>query len=365
LKKLLAALSLIIIFGSLIVYRGYQQKVRQNQAVEEEIPKVDVVKPSPYLFRDTISFAAEVEPENTVALISKVSGRTVLEVNADIGDVIKEGEVLVKLDESLVKQDIARAEAALERASARHITAQSDYRRMKNLLAEEVISRQNFDHAEAEYKAAEGQLREATASLRQLEIMLGYHVISSPVSGVISQRNIDPGDTVSSQIPLFIINQQKNVKVTGAVSESSFFNIGKGQPATITVDAIPGKIFKGEVTRFSPALDPVTRTGQVEVKLSSEGVLKPGTFARVSIQVGSSEALSIPRDVVRPLAGTGDFQIFVVSGDRASQRIVKITKEEGNRVWISGDEFLSQEDMVISTLTDKIKDGARVEVVEK
>ena len=365
LKKSLAVLALIVFFVSLIVYRGYRQKTDRSPVEESGVTKVDIVRPRPYLFKNTVSFTAEIKPENMVALISKVSGRTVLKVYADVGDTVKAGDVLAELDESLVRQDIAGAEAVLSRAEAQYRTAESDYLRMKNLLEEEVISRQSFDHSEAGYKAASGQLNEAKAALAQLRILLGYHRIVSPVSGIVDSRNIDPGDTVSQQVPLFIINQQGNVKVKGAVPESSFFSLKKGQPAVITVDAIPEKKFEGRITRLSPALDPVTRTGQVEVMLPSGGILKPGVFARVTIEIGSSENLAVPRDIVRPLAGTGDFQIFVVSGDRASRRIVGIAKEENNMVQISGDIDLSSEDMVISTLTDKIKDGARIEVTGK
>lgn len=365
LKKSLAVLALIVFFVALIVYRGYRQKTDRSLVEESGVTKVDIVRPRPYLFKNTVSFTAEIKPENMVALISKVSGRTVLKVYADVGDTVKAGDVLAELDESLVRQDIAGAEAVLSRAEAQYRTAESDYLRMKNLLEEEVISRQSFDHSEAGYKAASGQLNEAKAALAQLRILLGYHRIVSPVSGIVDRRNIDPGDTVSQQVPLFIINQQGNVKVKGAVPESSFFSLEKGQPAVITVDAIPEKKFEGRITRLSPALDPVTRTGQVEVMLPSGGILKPGVFARVTIEIGSSENLAVPRDIVRPLAGTGDFQIFVVSGDRASRRIVGIAKEENNMVQISGDIDLSSGDMVISTLTDKIKDGARIEVTGK
>jgi len=359
-KKFLVLVVFIAVFGGLIVYRGYQQNIRQQEVVEAEIPKVELIDPILYRFIDSLSFTAEIEPENKAAVICKVPGRTVLKVYVDEGDRVRQGDTLAELDDSLVRQDIARVKAVLSSAEIQYRTLRSDYERMKVLLGEEVISQQQFDHAEAEYHSASSQIREAKASLEQLEIMLGYHIITAPVSGIISDRSIDPGDTALSQPPLFLIYQQERVKVKGSVPERAFFLLKEGQVARITLDALPGEIFTAGVSRLSPTIDPVTRTGEVEVNLPSEGILKPGAFARVTIETGSHEGLALPRDVVRPLPGTGEFQYFVLSGDKAVQRIARTGNEENNLVEIP--EGLSSEDMVIATISDKLKDGVKVEV---
>jgi membrane fusion protein (multidrug efflux system) len=361
LKKILFVFSIVAVFTALLLYRGYQHNIQQKQVVEVEIPKVEVVTPCYCTFSEKVSFTAEILPSSMSAVVCKVPGRTILEVNVEEGDTVKKGDVLAKADDSLVRQDIAKVRAILSKARVHHDTIKSDHERMKNLLQDEVISQQTFDHTDAEYRTSLSQIREAQASLEQLRIMLGYHSITSPVSGVVSKRNIDPGDTSSSQIPAFIINQQEQVKIRGAVPESSFFRIGKGQPACITLDVLPGKTFEGRVDRMSPTLDPVTRTGEVEVRLPSNGVLKPGTFARVSIETGSRSALALPRDVVRPLPGTGEFQLFLVSGDIAVKKIVRAGAEQGNMLEIP--EGVSSDDLVITTITEKLRDGLKVEVM--
>ena len=360
-KKILFIFSIVAAFAALLVFRGYQHGIQQKQTVKVEIPKVKVVRPCNYRFIETVSFTAEIRPENMAAVVCKVPGKTVLRVNVEEGDPVNAGDVLAVVDDSLVRQDMERVKALLSRARVQCETLKSDHKRMKNLLKEQVISQQYFDHVDAEYCASLSQVREAEASLEQMELMLGYHRINSPVSGIISKRNIDPGDTSSAQIPSFIINQQDEVKVTGSVPESAFFRINKGQPVSITVDALPGRLFEAKVRRLSPTLDPVTRTGQVEVMLNSEGILKPGAFARVSIETGSNEGLAIPKDVVRPLPGTGEFQFFVVSGDQVSRRVVRIGTEDKNMVEIP--EGLSPDEKVISTITEKLRDGLKVEVI--
>ncbi|MBN1333235.1 MAG: efflux RND transporter periplasmic adaptor subunit [Synergistales bacterium] len=359
-KKFLILILLLAVFAGLIGYRGYQQKILKQQIVEAEVLKVEIISPSLHRFRDSVSFTAEIEPENKAAVICKVPGRTVLNVYVDEGDRVQQGDLLAELDDSLVRQDILRGKAVVSSAEVQYRTLRSDYERMQALLSEDVISQQRFDHAETEYRSASSQLREAKASLEQLEIMLGYHKITAPVSGVISNRSIDPGDTALSQPPVFLIYQQERVKVTGSVPERSFFLLREEQMARITLDALPGEVFTAPTSRISPTIDPVTRTGEVEVILPSSGILKPGAFARVTIETGEHEGVALPRDVVRPLPGTGEFQFFALSGDRAEQRIVRIGNEENNLVEIP--VGLSLEDRVIATISDKLKDGAKVEV---
>jgi RND family efflux transporter MFP subunit len=189
--------------------------------------------------------------------------------------------------------------------------------------------------------------------------MLSYHKITAPVDGVISKRFIDPGDTMSQQ-PAFLINKQDILEASGNVPAREFIKLETGQEASVTVDAASEKKFTGRVSRLSPMIDPATRTGEVIVDLSSEGILKPGMFARVEIVTGSHEALALPRDVVRRVSGTGNFRVYLLSGDVAEERIVSVGSREKNLVEI--EEGLKMGDLVISTLSDKVRDGASVEV---
>jgi RND family efflux transporter MFP subunit len=153
------------------------------------------------------------------------------------------------------------------------------------------------------------------------------------------------------------------VKVSGGVTERAFTSVKKGQPATVTLDALPGKTFEASVSRVSSTLDPVTRTGTVEVKLPSEGIIKPGMFARVEIQLGERTAWVLPRDAIQRLAGTGKYVCYVLQGDETSLRNIDVGKEQGE--WVEIVSGLGPEDDVIATLSRKIVDGAKVRVIEQ
>jgi len=362
-KKLFLVLSIIAIFTGLIYYRGNQMSEESNVPALSENPEVKVISVKKSKFTDKVNFVADLEPYEKAAVVAKIPGRTVLRVLVDEGQYVKKGDVLAKIDESLVRQDISRGRAALKRAVTQKETAKSDFERMKSLFEENVISEQKFDHAKAQYEAAQSQLEEAQASLKQLEIMLSYHSINASADGVISMRLIDPGDTTSQQKPAFMIYSQKKLRVTGSVPEKQFSGMAVGQRAEIKLDAFPGKVFNADVSRISPVIDPATRTGEVEVLLPSKGILKPGMYARVEIITGEHEGLAVPRDVLRKTPGTGNYSVFLFSDGKAKEKMVRKGNEENNMVEIiSG---LEAGDRVITTLSENIRDNAAVEVVSE
>ncbi|MEN2997374.1 MAG: efflux RND transporter periplasmic adaptor subunit [Acetomicrobium sp.] len=337
---------------------------------------VSVVKPNLMEFEDIITFVGTVEPQEKAMITSKVTNNvTVLEVYVDVGSEVKKGQPLAKLDDSLVNRQIeeakaaAAARAAISQAKSQLQTTEKDYMRYKNLYEEQVISRQQLDQIEGQYEVekakleqAQRQLDQAQAQLRQLQIMREYHSIVSPVDGVIAERHIDPGDTVSVGSTCFTVSRQETVKIIGTVTENDYPRIKLGQVAHVKVDAFPNMTFEAEVVRISPILDSVTRSGEVEVWLSSEGILKPGMFARTEVIVGKHEGLSLPREAVKQLPGTGEWYCFVVTPDKkAKQVFVRRGIESGNLVEII--EGLKGEDNVISPVVRAIGDGVSVEVV--
>jgi membrane fusion protein (multidrug efflux system) len=348
-KKWIAFICVFALLGALMWYRGEQKRELENLTVEVEKLPVEVISLKDEVFDDVVNFTATIEPEYTSAVVSKVSGRTVMEVKVDEGDPVKKGQILAILDTSIVDQQLADATSKFEKAKA-------DYERYKALYGDEVISKQQFEQARTLYV-------QAKTALEQLRILKGYHFLRSPVDGVVALRAVDPGDTVSSSTVAFVINQQDVVKVVGPVPESQYPMVEVGQEGLVSVDAFGGEVFKARVTRVSPTLDPVTRTGTVELKLPSGGKLKPGMYARVSLSLGQRKVKVLPREAVRTLAGTGERICFVVSGDIAVTRIIKTGEEQGKWVEVTGG--LDPEDLVIATNSSKIADGVKIEVTNR
>lgn len=367
----------IVAVVALLFWRGDKSNsVDHTTELAPSVQKIRVAATKPMLmtFEDTVTFVGNLEAEERASVASKVSDVTVLSVNVDVGDEIKRGDILVEMDDSLNRRQIeearaavARAEAAIAQAKSRLSTVEKDYKRYKQLYEEQVISRQQFDQTEGQYEVekagldlAQRELKQAQARLEQLLIVKNYHKVAAPVGGVIAERRVDPGDTIKSGDVLLVISRQDNVKIKGPITENDYPKVKLGQPVHVRVDAFPGREFNGKVNRISPVLDPATRTGEVEALMASQGLLKPGMFAPAFIVVGSHEALALPREAVRQLAGTGEWYCFVASDDVAQQRPIKRGAEQGN--WIEITEGIGESDLVITTVVRQLSDGAPVEV---
>jgi len=341
--------------------------------------KVSVVKPTVMQFEDIVTFVGGVEPKEAAIVASKVTSNvTVLDVFVDIGDQVKQGQPLARLDDSLTRRQIeearaavAAAKASISQARSQLQTTEKDYVRYKNLYQEQVISRQQLDQIEGQYEVdkakldqSQRQLEQAEAQLRQLQVMMSYHDIVSPVNGVIAERNIDPGDTVGAGTSCFVVSRQETVKIKGTITESDYPKVRLGQLAHVTIDAFPGVSFEGSVSRLSPTLDASTRTANLEVWIPSKGILKPGMFARVEVVVGKHDGIALPKEAVKQLAGTGEWYCFIVGSDgKAKQVFVKRGIESGNLVEIV--EGVAESDSVISPVVQALGDGMPVEVVSQ
>lgn len=367
----------LVLFSGLVIFRGYQQS-KIGQAPEEtaKLP-VQTITVSPQIFVEKIRVVGSLEPEEQAAVVPKLEGRTVLKVLVQEGESVKPGQLMAVLDDTLLRASLGQAEASVARARAflleaesRLATTEKDFHRMEGLLAEEVISQQEFDHARGQYSVARAVREAAYRALvrarevrRELKINLGYHHIEAPVEGIVVKRLIDPGDVSGTSGPAFVINRQENVKVTGPVPERAFTRIRMGQSARVEVDALDGREFNGKVSRISPVIDPITRTGDVEILLPAEGVLKPGMFARVSLNLGERRGLGLPREAIFQLEGTGEWTCYVVSGDRAFLRVIELGLADADMVEVTGG--LSPDDKVVYTRSRFLKDGVEVEAQDR
>ena len=311
----------VVAVVALLFWRGDKSNsVDHTTELAPSVQKIRVAATKPMLmtFEDTVTFVGNLEAEETANVASKVdSDVTILSVHVDVGDEIKRGDILVEMDDSLNRRQIEEARAAVARGSAIAqakvgLALLKGLQRYKQLYEEQVISRQQFDQTEGQYEVekagldlAQRELKQAQARLEQLLIVKNYHKVAAPVSGVIAERRVDPGDTVKSGDVLLVISRQDNVKVKGPITETDYPKVKLGQPVHVRVDAFLGREFNGKVNRISPVLDPATRTGEVEALMVSQNLLKPGMFARAFIVVGSHEALALPREAVRQLTGTG------------------------------------------------------------
>ena len=254
----------------------------------------------------SVSANGTLNPVILVNVGTQVSG-TVRKLHVDFNDAVKEGQVLVELDDSLLQAAARQSEASIASASASLDLARTNEARMKSLLKQEYVSKQDYDQSLQALRAAEASLKLARGQNDRDRANLGYSVIRSPVSGVVVDRQIDTGQTVAAsfQTPvLFKIAQDlSHMQIYTTFAEADIGNIKVGQAVRFNVDAFPNRSFKGEVKqiRLNPTTTQNVVTYNVVVEVDNpDQILLPGMTAYVNIVVAQKkDVLLVPNAALR------------------------------------------------------------------
>ncbi len=258
----------------------------------------------------TVSSSGTLNPVKVVNVGAKVSG-TVQAIYVDFNSRVKAGEVLLTLDPTLFKAQVAQSRANLHAAEANQLLAEANEQREREMFAQHYVSRSELDQVVAARKAADAQVEQAKAQLAQSETNLAYTVVHWPIDGVINNRVVDVGQTVAAsfQTPtLFQIGQNlKKMQIDATVDEADIGLIKPGEQATFTVDAYPGSQFSGVVTqvRLNPTVVQNVVTYDVVISVDNpDERLLPGMTAYVSIVVTRHEhVLVVPNSALRVSLG--------------------------------------------------------------
>lgn len=291
---------------------------------------------------------------------TRLLGR-VASVAVEEGQTVKSGDVLVRIEGGDLSAKRQQALSALREAKAVRDNAETQVRRIRNLYEEKAVSKQTLDETETAFERARANVVAAEGALNEVDANLGYTAVSSPLSGVVVQKFVEPGDMAAPGAPLFTVEQQDPMKVILQVSERDLPYIQVSLPVTVRVEAAKNsKDFGGQVEAVIPSGDPRSRTFEVRVVLENkDALLQSGMFARVQFQKDSRPGLLIPTDAI---VAHGQLQgVYVVQDGRARLRWVRLGKVFGDRVEvISG---LSAGDAIVVHGHEGIVDGQKVEVV--
>lgn len=271
----------------------------------------------------TVSADGTLNPVTVVQVGSQVSG-TVQKLYVDYNSRVHRGEVLLQLDPTLFKAQVAQDLAALHSAQAILALNQLNQQRAQKLLATKYVSQADLDQTVANVKTAQAQVESATAQLQHDQANLAYTVIRSPVDGVVINRSVDVGQTVAAsfQTPtLFSIGQNlRNMQIDVTVDEADVGLIAPGQPVNFSVDAYPDRHFIGKVmqVRLNATVQQNVVTYDVVVAVDNQdGKLLPGMTAYANIVVLTRhQVLLVPNSALRvripgieapaaPTAGSG------------------------------------------------------------
>jgi HlyD family secretion protein len=307
----------------------------------------------------------------TVDIVPRAQGR-LQSIDVRIGDSVSRGQVLAKVEDQELLEQLRQADASFEvaRATIRQREADLSFAktnldRNKSLFERHLLPRQSLDDAEARHQASQAQLDLAQAQLQQassrreeLRINLANTTVKSPVNGFVAKRFVDPGAFVTQNIQLLSVVDISIVRLVVNLVERDLRKVNVGAGAAMSVDAYPGENFAGRVARVAPVLDPATRTAEMEIEVPNPtGRLKPGMYARVRlISTTKANALVVPKSAMVDVQVRRG--VYMVQKGQAVFRAVTLGLEEPDRIEVT--DGLAEGDEVVTTGASALRDGAQV-----
>ena len=306
---------------------------------------VEVVEILPGEISAFIETNGTLEAEREVDIVARTGGPLVA-LNTEEGVQVKAGEVLAQIDELEARAQVEIARVALQ-------DAENVYNRAKASFENAVVSQEVYD-------TALSALESAKAQLSGNEIQLGYTRITAPFDGLIIQRAVKFGETVTAGQQLFRISDFDPLLCVIGVPERDLARLSIGQPAILQVEAFPGEQFQGRVLRISPVVDAATGTIRVTLEVNRQGRLSPGMFAGVRLVTDvRDDALIMPKRALS-LESLAD-SVFVVEDGVAYRRNITLGYEEDDRVEVTGG--LARGDRVIVVGQDGLTDATPVQIL--
>lgn len=332
-----SAVALVALYGC-----GSSGDKQAAATVEDELPRVETDVAYVREVPQTKEYTATVEAEN-LNNIAPASPNRIKKINVEVGDHVRAGQTLVTLDSSNSDQLRINLEQ-IER----------EYNRAAKLLEIGAGTQQSVDQLKAQLDAARSQY----------DNMLENTILTSPITGVVTARNYDPGDMTGSQPVLTVGQLTPVVKVMINVSENDLSLIRNGMPVDVTFDAFGEELFAGKIVRIYPTVDPATRTFETEVRIANPGGrVLPGMFARVTINMGNRNSVVVPDRAVVKQTGSGNKYVYVLKNGHVSYNQVELGQRLDNSYeLLSG---IADGDTVVITGQSRLADGVEVEVIHK
>ena len=315
-----------------------QTESTESEASQKTKVRVEEVKLVPV---DQIStFTATVEADKVNNIAPAMGGR-IREIYVEVGSQVRKGQVLVAMDASTYSQQETQV-----------ATLRRDFERYKELYEVGGISKQQLDQVKTQLDVAETAMNNLGENTK----------LVSPLNGVVTARNYDPGD-VAMQLPILTIESMNPVKVTLNVSERFYSQVKIGMPVEVQADALGDEVFEGKISLIYPTIDPVSHTFTVEVSVPNNNQkLRPGMFSRVKMNFGTNDRPLLSDLAVLKQVGSNDRYVFVEENGKAKYTIVQLGARIDDKYQIiSG---LNAGDKVIIHGNTNLIDGSEVEVID-
>ena len=339
-KSLLRTLSVLLLSGVIFSCKSGEgeaaaaveavvvPQVRTQQVFEREVEQIE-----------TFTATVEAEVKNN---ISPMMSLRIKQVLVEVGDNVKKGQILARLDAT-----------NLEQARLKMVNDSIEFARIDGLYQVGGISKSNWD----------AMKMAASVSKSNYANLLENTVLRSPVNGIVTARNYDAGDMYAMAAPVYVVEQITPVKLKVNVSEKLFTQIKKGMEVDVKLDVYGEENFKGKVSLVYPTINAATRTFPVEITIANANQrVRPGMFARVTFSYGTAKHVVVPDQAVVKQSGSGDRYVYVYNNGTIEFKKVELGRRLGTEYeLISG---VASGDNVVTEGHSRVVNGGKAEIIK-
>jgi RND family efflux transporter MFP subunit len=263
----------------------------------------------------TESAVGTIQAAHQTTIASRILGR-VVQVDLSAGQEVKQGEVLIRLDDTDLKARLQQARAAAEAATAEYDQAVVFEKRYAALFQSKAVSRNDYDRALTSLRTTQANLAQANEAVTEAQAVLAYATINSPMDGVVVDKKVDVGDMATPGEPLVTIYDPHHMQLVASVRESLARRLAVGQEIGVRLDVL-STTCTARVSEIVPDAQSASRTFQVKVSGPCPPGLYTGMFGRIFIPLGEQRVLVIPRAAVRQV---GQLELVDLAVGKARQR---------------------------------------------
>lgn len=303
----------------------------------------------------TVEASGTIAAWQDVSVGAETGGLTVVRLLVDEGDYVRQGQLLLQMNDSLLAAQMRQRQASVTSARAVLAQATADLARAQDLKAQGYLAQAALDARIAAQQTAAANVDLAQASLSETTARLAQASVRAPVSGFIAQRTVVPGQIVAAGAPLFRLVRDGRLELNAQVPESELSAVRAGQSAIVSTSEVGQTA--ATVRIVTPQIDPQTRVGLARVALASRGAFRPGMFAKAVINVGAQPAVLVPQSTILYRDNKSGLYVIdsngvahfrpVTTGARSGGDIeIRSGLQSGERVAVQGAGFLAEGDRV-------------------
>jgi HlyD family secretion protein len=360
---LAAAIGTVIVAVVVLFAMRLTQALAVKSPVDKApIPTVSVTEVGVSTMPTTVSIIGTIAARYDMPIGVEGDAGRVAAIYVEAGDHVKRGQVLARLNVSVLEPQVANLEATLEQARAEAELADAEYRRAQAVGASGALSAEETQRRKSAAATAAAKVKVAAAQLAEAQARLARAAVRAPADGIILTRNVEVGQTATpGGEALFRLSERGEVELRGQVSEQDLPLLKVGQSVNVELTGTT-RVYEGHVRLLGAVIDPQTRLGMVRVALAPDPNLRPGAFARADVTVSNADRAVLPQTAVLT-DDKGSYVLIVNAQHKIERRAVRVSGMVRNGVTIS--EGVSGKELVVATAGAFLQEGELVNPISR